>query len=115
MWAGRDLKVKVNLPIFKDEKTKDDVIYCSWWLYIAIFHHLVWDDQDLLPYVFQSLQGFLEDLARSLGKHVTLNDVLQMLYEHYGVVMTFDALSKELYSLKQGSGKNTAKFRVYLL
>ena len=38
-----------------------------------------------------------------------------MLDEHYGVMMMFDALSKELYSLKQGSGENVAKFRVCLL
>ena len=38
-----------------------------------------------------------------------------MLDEHYGVVMMFDALSKELYSLKQGSRENVAEFRVHLL
>ena len=38
-----------------------------------------------------------------------------MLDEHYGIVMMFDALSKELYSLKQGSGENLAEFRVHLL
>ena len=37
-----------------------------------------------------------------------------MLDEHYGVVMTFDALSKELYSLKQVIGENVAEFRVCL-
>ena len=37
-----------------------------------------------------------------------------MLDEHYGVMMTFDALSKELYSLKQGMGENVAVFRVCL-
>ena len=30
------------------------------------------------------------------------------------MVMMFDTLSKELYSLKQGSGENVAKFRVHL-
>ena len=30
VWAGRGLRVKVNLPIFKDEKTKDAVTYCLW-------------------------------------------------------------------------------------
>ena len=69
---------------------------------MAIFHQSGLDDQHLLPYVFCSLQGFLGDLAQSLGKDATLSDVLQMLDEHYGVVMTFDALSKVLYSLKQG-------------
>ena len=41
---------------------------------------------------------------------IALNDVLQMLDKHYGVVITFDTLSKELYSLKQVSGENMAKF-----
>ena len=51
---------------------------------------------------------------RSLGKNATLGNVLQILDEHYGVMMTFDALSKELYSLKQGMGENVAEFRVHL-
>ena len=62
-----------------------------------------------------SLQAFPGDLARSLGKDTALNDVLQTLDEHYGVVMMNDALSKELYTLKQGSGENMPKFRVCLL
>ena len=37
-----------------------------------------------------------------------------MLDEHYGMVMTFDALSEELYSLKQTSGQNVAEFGVQL-
>ena len=46
------------------------------------------------------MQGFLGDLARSLGDDATYSDVLQMLDEHYGVIMTFGALRKELHSLK---------------
>ena len=106
--------MKVNLPIFKDEKTKDGVTYHSWWWDIAILYHSGWDEQHLLPYIIRSLQGFPGELARSLGEDATLTDILQMLDEHYGVVMMFNALSKELYSLKQGSGKNAAKFGVYL-
>ena len=37
-----------------------------------------------------------------------------MLDEHYGVVMMFGTLSKELYFLKQGSGENVAKYGMYL-
>ena len=69
----------------------------------------------MLPYIFWSLQGFPGDLARSLGKDATLINVLQMLDEHYGMVMTFKTLSKELYCLKQGSRENVAVFRVCLL
>ena len=104
--------MKPKLLTFKDEKTKDALTYHSWQWDIAIFHCSGWDNQHLLPYVIQSLQGFLGDLARSLGENATLNDVLQALDEHFDVVMTFDVLSKELYSLKQGLGENVAKFGV---
>ena len=57
---------------------------------------------------------FPGDLARSLDEDATLNDVLQMLDEHYGMVMTFNTLSKELYSLKQCSRENVAKSRISL-
>ena len=63
--AGRGLRVKVTLMIFKDKKMKDAVTYHSWWWDVAIFHCSGWDDQHLLPYVFRSLQGFPGDLARS--------------------------------------------------
>ena len=49
----------------------------------------------------RSLQGCLGDFTRSLGEDGILDNVIQMLDEDYGVVMTFDILSKELYSLKQ--------------
>ena len=51
---------------------------------------------------------------RSLGEDATLGDVLQMLDEHYGIVMTFNTLSKEIYSSRQGMGENVAEFRVHL-
>ena len=69
----------------------------------------------MFPYVFCLLQQFPGDLARSLGEDATLNDVLLILDEHYGVIMTFDALSKELYSLEQGLSENVAEFWVHLL
>ena len=113
--AGRGLRVKVHLLIFKDEKIKDPVTYCSWQWDVAIFCCLGWDDQHLLLYIFQSLKGFSGELARSLGKDATPTNVLQMMDEHYGMVMMFIALSKELYSFKQGSRENVAEFGVCLL
>ena len=56
-----------------------------------------------------------DSLARSLDEDATLDDVLWMLDEHYGIVMIFNALSKELYSIKQGTGENVAEFGVCLL
>ena len=103
MHVGRDPWVNVNLPIFKHKNSKDVVTYHSQWWDVAIFHESGWVNQHMLPYIFCSLQGFLGDLARSLGKDATLNDVLQMLDKNYSVVMMFNTLSKELYSHKQGS------------
>ena len=60
------------------------------------------------------MQGSPGDLARSLGEDATLSDILQTLDEHCGVVMTFDALSKELYSLMQGSNVNVGEFGIPL-
>ena len=112
--TGRGLRVKVNPPIFKDEKSKDVVTYHSWQWDVPIFCHSGWNDQHLFLYIFQSLQGFPGDLTRSLGEDATLTDILQMLDEHYGTVMMFHTLSKELYSLKQGSTENVAKLKVHL-
>ena len=72
----------MNLLIFKDEKMKDAVTYCSWWWNMAIFHQMGLDDQHLLLYVFHSLQRLLGNLAQSLGKDATQSDVLQTLDEH---------------------------------
>ena len=112
--SGRGLQVKVNLPIFKG---KDEG--CCNLLLMAVGHgHFCqsgWDDQHLLPYVFCSLQRFLGGLALSWGEDATLSDVLQMLDEHYGVVMMANALCKELYSCKQGLGENVAEYRMHLL
>ena len=106
--------MKVNLPTFKDKKANDPVTYCPWQWDMSVFCHNSWDDHHLLPYVFRSLQGFPGDLLRSLGEDATLGNDIQMLDEHYDVVMTFDALSKELYSLKQGMGENMVEFQVHL-
>ena len=51
---------------------------------------------------------------RSLSEDATLGNVLQMLDEHYDVMKIFDALSKELYSLRQGMGENVTEFGVHL-
>ena len=73
---GGGLWVKVNLPVFKDEKSKDTITYSSWEWDVAIFHWSGWDDQHLWPYIFCLLQGLPGEWARSLGEDVTLNGVL---------------------------------------
>ena len=112
--TGRGFSLKVILPTFKDEKAKDTVTYCSWQFDMTVFHCSGWDYHHMLPCVFMSLEGFLGDLARSLGEDANMDDVLQTLNEHFGIMITFDTLSKEVYSLKQAMGQNMAEFRVCL-
>ena len=109
--ARRGIWVKVNLPIFKDEKAKDVVTYHSLQWDAAIFQQSGWDDWHLLSYIFHSLQGFLGDIARSLGMDATLSDVLQTLDEHYGAMMNLMPtvknsipLSQDLVRMEQSSG-----------
>ena len=87
--AGRDHWVKISMPIFKDEKSKDAVTYHSWQWDVALFCQCPWDDQNFLPYIFCSLQGFLDNLARSLGEDAILiwhsADVRQILQHHHDV------------------------------
>ena len=110
----KGLRVKVNLPFFKHKKTKDAVTYHSWQWGVAIVCHSDWEWTAFPAICLLVIGEFPRDLARGLGENATLSDVLQMLDKHYGVVMTFNTLSKKLYSLKQGSGENVAKFGMCL-
>ena len=113
-YAGRALWVKVNLPIFKDIKMKDAVTYCSWWGDMAMFLSVRFGSSTFAAIHFPLIARISRQLGLELGKHATLNDMLQMLDKHYGVIMAFNTLSKELYSLKQGLGEEIAEFGVCL-
>ena len=78
--------MKINLPVFKDEDTKDTVTYQSWHWDLKVYHHAGCQDCTLLPYIICSLQGYPRELVRSLGTDITLDDVLTILNEHYNNV-----------------------------
>ena len=73
--------MKINLTIFKDEDTKDAIMYQSWCWDLMMYHHTWYSDCTLLPYAIHSLQGYLGESVRSLGTDITLDDVLTMLDE----------------------------------
>ena len=76
--------MKINLPVFKDEDTKD-AITC---------HHYC----NLLPYAICLLQGYPGELVTSSGTYITLDGILAILDEHYNV-KALDALNQELFQL----------------
>ena len=88
--------MKINLPIFKDEDTKDAVTYQSWRWDLTKYQHAGCRDCTLLPYAIRSLQGYPGELIQSSGADITLDDMLMILDEHYNNVKVFDALNQEL-------------------
>ena len=78
--------MKINLLVFKDEDIKDAVTYQSCHWYLTVYCQARCQDHTLLPYVIHSLQGYLEEFVRSLGTDITLDDVLNILDEHYNNV-----------------------------
>ena len=63
--------MKITLPGFKDEDTKDDVMYQIWYWDVTLYHHAGCWDHTLLPYVICSLQSYLGELVRSSGMDIT--------------------------------------------
>ena len=106
--------MKINLPVFKDEDTKDAVTYQSWHWDLTVYCHAWCWDCTLLPYTICSLQGYSGELVRSSGTDVTLDDVLTILDEHYNNVKTLDALNQELSQLQMGEKETVSDWGVCL-
>ena len=73
--------MKINLPIIKDEDTKDAVTYQSWRWDLTMYQCVGCRDCTLLPYVIRSLQGYPGELVWSSVTDITLDDVLTILGE----------------------------------
>ena len=76
--------MKINLPIFKDEDTKDAITYQSWRWDLTVYHHAGYQDSTLPPYIIWSLQGYPGQLVRSSGMDITYH-VLTILDKHYNM------------------------------
>ena len=74
--------MKINLPVFKNEDTKDAITYQSWHWDLTVYHCAGCQDHTLLPYVICSLQAYPGEVVRSLGMDITLDDVRTILDEH---------------------------------
>ena len=113
-WCHREPggHMKINLPVFKDEDTKDTITYQTWHWDLVVYHHAGCWDHTLLPYAICSLQG---DLVRSSGTDVTLNGILAILDEHYNNVKALDTLNQELFQLWMGKKETVLDWRVHLL
>ena len=115
-WPCRETRghMKINLPLFKDEVTRNAITYQSWWWDLTIYHHTGCQDCTHLPYAIHSLQGYPEELVRSSGIDVTLDDVLTILDEYYNNVKALDTLNQELFQLWMGEKETVLDLGVYL-
>ena len=94
--------MKINLPIFKDENTKDAITYHSWRWDLMVYHHVGCRDCTLLPYTISSLQGYPRELVQSLGMNITLDNILTILDKHYNNAKALDALYQEFVPTANG-------------
>ena len=95
--------VKINLPVFKEEDTKDAITYQSWcWDLIVYCHAGCWD-HTLLPYTICSLQGYTGGASEKFGYgHYPGWHVLTILDKHYNNIKALDALHQELFLTMYG-------------
>ena len=66
----------------------------------TMYHWAGCQDCTLLPYAICSLQGYPGELIRSSGMDTTLDDILNILDEHYNNVKALDALNQELFQMQ---------------
>ena len=95
LWGDHGAHIKINLPIFKGEDTKDTVTYQSWRWDLTVHHHAGCRDCTLLLYAIWSLQGYPRELVPSSGTDITLDNVLTILDKHYNNIKALDALNQE--------------------
>ena len=105
------MHIKINLPIFKDEDTKDAVMYQSWRWDPTVYQHAGCRDQTLLPYTIQCYPG---ELVQSSGTDITLDDVLIILDEHYNNEKALDALNQELFQLWMADKETVSDWGIHL-
>ena len=106
--------MKINMPVFKDEDTKDAVTYQSWQWDLTVYHCTGCGDCTLLPYAIYSLQGYPGKLVRSSGTDITLDGILTILDEHYNNVKALDALNQELFQLHLDEKETVSDWGVHL-
>ena len=113
-WHWEDgARMKINLPVFKDEDAKDAVTYQSWRWDLTVYWHVGCRDCTLLPYAIWSLQGYPGKLVWSSGMDITLGDVL-ILDEHYNNVKALDTLNQELFQLQMSDNETVSDWGVHL-
>ena len=106
--------MKKNLPIFKDEDTKDAVTYQSWRWDLTVYKYAGCRDRTFLPYAIRSLQGYPGELVCSSGTDITLDDVLMILDKHYNNVKALNALNQELFQMRMADKETVSDWSIHL-
>ena len=106
--------MKINLPIFKDEDTKDAVTYQSWRWNLTVYCWAGCRDYTLLLYTIQSLWGYPGELVRSSGIDITLDNVITILDKHFNSVKALDALNQELFQLCMADKETILDWGIHL-
>ena len=106
--------MNINLPIFKDEDSKDAVTYQSWRWDLIVYRHAGCRNCTLLPYTIRYLQGYPGELVQSSGTDIIMDDALTILDEHYNNVKAVDALKQELFQMRMADRETVSGWGVCL-
>lgn len=103
---------KIELPIFQGENAADQnaVSYRHWRWDVQMHLHLGHSPRAVLKKIYSTLRGHPGELVRFADLNTPIHAVLETLDCYYGDVMTFDAMSAELYTMSQGGMETVAEF-----
>ena len=79
-----------------------------------MYHQAGCWDRTLLPYAICSLKGYPGELVRSSGMDITIDDVLNILDEHYNNIKTLDVQNQELFQMCIGKKETISDWGVCL-
>ena len=108
--------MKITLPVFKDEDTKDAVTYQSWCWDLTVYCQARCQDHALSSLVpsahYKVIWGSSWEVS---GMDITLDDVLNTLDEHYNNVKALDVLNKKLFQMHMGEKETVSDWGCALI
>ena len=102
------------MPVFDSTDSGAKVTYETWRFDLKL-HRGQFRDDALLAAAYRSLRGKPGVLARSLGRNITLDGLIQGMDKYFGRVSDFNSLMTALYQLKQNPNEAVRDYAVRLV
>ena len=97
-----------KLPTFSGDKKSKDASFARWQYHIKVLQKGPYDEFTVVNAVHQSLRSPAADLVVNMAPDVKVVDLLKKFRSRYGSVLSVEALTEKLYSLKQQDKEDLA-------